>query len=119
MTPSLTDPLTSLPHRRRLEQRLDALFDDYAPRTIGLLVVDVDRFQALNDDLGRDAGDEALRMLGPRLREAMAGDHLVVRLWSDEFGVLLEREATAERMAALAARVHAPSPRRSSCAASR
>jgi EAL domain-containing protein (putative c-di-GMP-specific phosphodiesterase class I) len=37
----------------------------------------------------------------------MAGDHLVVRLWSDEFGVLLEREATAERMAALAARVHA------------
>jgi len=105
MTPTLTDPLTTLPHRRRLEQRLDALFDDCAPRTVGLLVVDVDRFQALNDDLGRDAGDQALRILGPRLRDAMAGDHLVVRLWSDEFGVLLEREPTAERMAALAARV--------------
>ncbi|MDW5598563.1 bifunctional diguanylate cyclase/phosphodiesterase [Conexibacter stalactiti] len=106
MTPTLTDPLTSLPHRRRLEQRLDALFDDYAPRTIGLLVIDVDRFQALNEELGREAGDEALRTLGPRLRAAMAGEHLIVRLWSDEFGVLLERDATAERLAALAARVH-------------
>lgn len=105
MTPTLTDPLTSLPHRRRLEQRLDALFENYAPRTIGLLVVDVDRFQALNDEFGREHGDAALRTLGPRLREAMAGEQLVVRLWSDEFGVLIERDATAERLAALAARI--------------
>jgi len=104
---SLTDPLTSLPGRRRLEQRLETLYSDFAPRLVGLLVIDVDGFQAVNDDLGRAGGDELLRAIGPRLRQAMAGDHLVVRLWSDEFAVLVEREASPELLAAIAARVHA------------
>lgn len=104
---SLTDPLTSLPGRRRLEQRLETLYSDFAPRMVGLLAIDIDRFQAVNDDLGRAAADDLLRAIGPRLRQAMAGEHLVVRLWSDEFAVLVEQEASAELLAALAARVHA------------
>lgn len=104
---SLTDPLTSLPGRRRLEQRLETLYSDFAPRMIGLLSIDLDGFQAVNDDLGRAACDDLLRAIGPRLRGAMAGEHLVVRLWSDEFAVLVENDASAELLAALAARVHA------------
>ena len=104
---SLTDPLTRLPGRRRLEQRLDTLYSDFAPRMVGLLVIDVDRFQRLNDDLGRSGGDELLRTIGPLLQRTIAGEHLVVRLWSDEFAVLVERDADAELLAALARRVHA------------
>lgn len=103
---SLTDPLTSLPARRRLEQRLDTLYSDFAPRLLGLLIVDVDGFQRVNDDHGRAGGDQVLRATGPRLQRAMAGEHLVVRLWSDEFAVLVERDASPERLARLAARVH-------------
>lgn len=103
---SLTDPLTSLPGRRRLEQRLDTLYSDFAPRMVGLLVIDVDGFQRVNDDLGRDGGDAVLRQVGPRLRAAMAGEHLVVRLWSDEFAVLVEDDAEPGRLAMLAMRVH-------------
>ncbi len=103
---SLTDPLTSLPGRRRLEQRLATLYSDFGPRAVGLLVIDVDRFQRVNDDLGRAGGDAVLREAGPRLRAAMAGEHLVVRLWSDEFAVLVERGAAPELLERLAARVH-------------
>jgi diguanylate cyclase (GGDEF)-like protein len=102
---SLTDPLTRLPGRRRLEQRLDTLYSDFAPRMVGLLVIDVDRFQRVNDDLGRSGGDDLLRKIGPLLQRTIAGEHLVVRLWSDEFAVLVERDADAELLQALAERV--------------
>lgn len=104
---SLTDPLTSLPGRRRLEQRLATLCSDFAPRTLGLLAIDLDRFEAVNDRLGRDGGDDLLRAIGPRLRTAMAGEHLVVRVCGDEFAVLVEKDASSDRLAALAARVDA------------
>lgn len=61
-----------------------------ATRLFGMmLIVDVDHFKAVNDDLGHDAGDEALKTLAVRIAEAVGEDGIVGRLGGEEFGVFL------------------------------
>jgi diguanylate cyclase len=61
-----------------------------ASRSNGMiLIVDADHFKAVNDDLGHDAGDEALKMLASRLVKAVNADGIVGRLGGEEFGVFL------------------------------
>ncbi|MEJ2870657.1 bifunctional diguanylate cyclase/phosphodiesterase [Actinomycetospora sp. OC33-EN08] len=78
------DELTGLPHRRTL---LDHLARD---RTGALLVLDVDRLQALNDFLGHEAGDRFLVTTGERLRAVVGPDDVVARLGGDRFAVALD-----------------------------
>jgi diguanylate cyclase len=54
-----------------------------------MLIVDADHFKAVNDDLGHDAGDEALKVLASRIAAAVGSDGLVGRLGGEEFGVFL------------------------------
>jgi diguanylate cyclase (GGDEF)-like protein len=54
-----------------------------------MLIVDADHFKAINDDLGHDAGDEALKALANRIAVAVGGDGLVGRLGGEEFAVFL------------------------------
>lgn len=54
-----------------------------------MLIVDADHFKSVNDDLGHDAGDEALKVLATRIAAAVGGDGLVGRLGGEEFGVFL------------------------------
>jgi diguanylate cyclase len=54
-----------------------------------MLIVDADHFKAVNDDLGHDAGDEALKVLATRIAVAVGSDGLVGRLGGEEFGVFL------------------------------
>lgn len=54
-----------------------------------MLIVDADHFKAVNDDLGHDAGDEALKVLATRIAVAVGNDGLVGRLGGEEFGVFL------------------------------
>jgi diguanylate cyclase (GGDEF)-like protein/PAS domain S-box-containing protein len=81
-----TDPLTGLLNRRGLEQRLRALSPDC---TCGVMLVDLDGFKQVNDQLGHDAGDAILVETGERLRAAVRHDDLVARLGGDEFAVVL------------------------------
>ncbi len=61
-----------------------------ASRTDGMiLIVDADHFKAVNDDLGHDAGDEALKMLASRLAKVVESEGLVGRLGGEEFGIFL------------------------------
>ena len=85
------DALTDLPNR--------ALFVDRAEKalalarregdTVGVILLDLDRFKNVNDSLGHDAGDELIRHSASRLREVLRGSDTVARLGGDEFAILL------------------------------
>jgi diguanylate cyclase (GGDEF)-like protein len=87
-----TDDLTELPNRRLFMQRVrDGIG---AARTteceLSVLMLDLDNFKELNDTLGHNAGDALLRLIGPRLKEALRTRDIVARLGGDEFAVLLD-----------------------------
>ena len=54
------------------------------------MMLDLDNFKQLNDTLGHDAGDELLRMIGPRLEGVARADDMIARLGGDEFAILLD-----------------------------
>jgi diguanylate cyclase (GGDEF)-like protein/PAS domain S-box-containing protein len=86
------DPLTGLVNRTVLAERLDhALALRRAGSTpLGLLLVDLDGFKAVNDRAGHPAGDALLREVSTRLLAAVRRGDTVARLGGDEFAVLLE-----------------------------
>jgi diguanylate cyclase (GGDEF)-like protein/PAS domain S-box-containing protein len=91
------DPLTGLPNRASLEERLELLLSQAEADSRGLAVmfVDLDRFKGVNDALGHGVGDELLRLAAARLRDCVREDDLVARVGGDEFVVLLPRVHSA------------------------
>ncbi|MBV9783590.1 MAG: sensor domain-containing diguanylate cyclase [Acidisphaera sp.] len=87
-----TDPLTGLPNRRafldEVTRRIDRL--DRARLPGVLMFVDLDSFKALNDRLGHECGDEALRIVTALLRATVRPADLVARLGGDEFALWLD-----------------------------
>jgi diguanylate cyclase (GGDEF)-like protein/PAS domain S-box-containing protein len=85
------DPLTGLPNRTMFEQHLGlalarARRDDLA---VAVLFLDLDGFKPVNDGHGHATGDEMLRQVGARLRQAVRETDLVARQGGDEFLVLV------------------------------
>ena len=89
------DPLTNLPNRRLLLDRLtQAVAQARRERQMGaLLFIDLDHFKLLNDTRGHEVGDELLRQVGERLQAAVRGCDTVARLGGDEFVVMLSQLA--------------------------
>jgi diguanylate cyclase len=85
---ALTDDLTGLPNRRRLDERLREAVAR-PDRPVGLLMLDLDRFKDVNDALGHPVGDRLLVAVSHRLAGAVGGEEVVARLGGDEFAVLL------------------------------
>jgi diguanylate cyclase (GGDEF)-like protein len=87
-----TDPLTGLMNRRafleELARRLDRL--DREKQAGALLYLDLDNFKPVNDQLGHEAGDAALRAAAQMLRAAVRPTDLVARLGGDEFALWLD-----------------------------
>jgi diguanylate cyclase (GGDEF)-like protein len=85
------DPLTGLPNRRLLAQRYNACRSAAARKQSGLavLLVDLDHFKEINDNIGHDAGDVILVETGRRLSAAVREYDVVARMGGDEFAVLL------------------------------
>lgn len=97
------DVLTGLPNRKYLGERLAA---DLAPGTgAGLLLVDLDNFKLVNDTLGHQAGDDLLRTVAERLREAVRDADFVARLGGDEFAVVVADVASIADVTAVAERI--------------
>jgi diguanylate cyclase (GGDEF)-like protein/PAS domain S-box-containing protein len=85
------DPLTQLPNRQSLLDRLhDAVGENGRAREGALMFIDLDNFKVLNDTLGHQKGDLLLQQVGRRLRNCVAKGDLVARLGGDEFVVLIE-----------------------------
>ena len=84
------DALTRLPNRVMLRERLDqGLAEARHGRQLAVLMLDLDRFKAVNDTLGHLAGDYLLQLVAERLRACVHGRDMVVRLGGDEFAIVM------------------------------
>jgi diguanylate cyclase (GGDEF)-like protein len=86
------DPLTALPNRKALEERLESSIASAKAQgsTHALLYIDIDFFHRINDSFGHLAGDELLRRLTPVLQSSLRAGETLARIGGDEFAVLLE-----------------------------
>ncbi len=86
------DPLTGLPNRKSLEERLESAVASAKSQgtTHALLYLDIDFFHRINDSFGHLAGDELLRRLTPVLQSSLRQGELLARIGGDEFAVLME-----------------------------
>jgi two-component system, cell cycle response regulator len=91
MEMAVTDALTGLHNRRYLDVQLGPLFDESTlrGRHLSLLLLDIDRFKAINDTYGHDAGDEVLREFAARVRAQTRSIDLVTRFGGEEIVVVV------------------------------
>ncbi|MGB6181684.1 MAG: GGDEF domain-containing protein [Rhodococcus sp. (in: high G+C Gram-positive bacteria)] len=86
---SITDPLTGLSNRRGLERRLLLLIDDAPSRTLpplaAVIVLDLDKFKAVNDKLGHNVGDEVLIRVGRSITAVSNHTAVIARHGGEEF----------------------------------
>jgi diguanylate cyclase (GGDEF)-like protein len=97
------DELTELPNRRGASRQIDVLISRARRHghQLALLLIDADRFKAINDEHGHAIGDVVLRELAARLRERVRREDVVGRWGGEEFVVALP-ETTPEGAAAVA-----------------
>lgn len=100
---ALHDPLTGLGNRARLFEALESALA--GPDPVGLCVVDIDRFQLINESLGHELGDQLLLATAARLEGCVRQEDLLVRLGADEFVVLNHAEPTVGGVAAIGSRL--------------
>jgi diguanylate cyclase (GGDEF)-like protein len=105
---TLYDSLTGLPgHDLTLDRASQVLAraTRQSGMLAGALLIDIDWFKDVNEKLGRDAGDQLLRIVAQRLQGVMREEDTVGRLGADRFAVLVECTARSVRMDSLAQRV--------------
>jgi diguanylate cyclase (GGDEF)-like protein len=90
-TQALYDPLTHLPNRDLLHDRLaqEIAYSTRANTGFAVVLMDLDRFKEVNDTLGHEAGDELLCEVGRRLKQAARMEDTVARLGGDEYVIIL------------------------------
>ncbi|MDT7728693.1 MAG: hypothetical protein QOI21_5269 [Actinomycetota bacterium] len=86
---ALQDPLTGLPNRRALDERLRTLASSADAQPLAVALVDLDGFKDVNDRHSHAEGDDVLRVVASTLRDALRGDDIVARYGGDEFIALL------------------------------
>jgi len=108
---ALTDTLTGLYNRRYLEVHIEKLLQnaEQNQKNIGVLMIDIDHFKAVNDTYGHTVGDEILVIFAERLKDKLRSFDLVARMGGEEFVAILP-DVTPERAYVVAERL-----RRSIC----
>lgn len=86
---AMTDDLTGVPNRRAVLARLEPLLAQTARPPCSMLIIDIDHFKSINDQHGHAEGDEALRLVATKLRNAISEPGYVGRLGGEEFVAVL------------------------------
>lgn len=105
---SIHDPLTGLPNRHLLTNRLSQALENYRrspEKPFALLYLDFDNFKQVNDSFGHEAGDVFLKETAKRLLEALRTVDTVSRVGGDEFVILLSKVNSAEEALDVADRI--------------
>lgn len=98
-----TDPLTGVANRNGLAHAVGQLLKTAQKRA--LLLIDLDRFKAVNDDYGHEAGDLALVETARRLERHLRGSDVIARTGGDEFVILLADRSDPEQLNTLLGRL--------------
>ena len=106
---ALHDPLTGLPNRALLQDRLQHALARAARggEGVGALFIDLDHFKVINDSLGHDVGDELLSEVAARLSTELRDSDTLGRLGGDEFIVIAESGGEPAQLVRLAQRLGA------------
>jgi diguanylate cyclase (GGDEF)-like protein len=101
------DPLTGLANRVLFDDRLQNALDRRRrnPALLGVLLLDLDGFKAVNDTHGHAVGDEVLATVGERLRHLMRTEDTVARLGGDEFAIVLDAGVKDQAVEAVTQRI--------------
>ncbi|MCF7970719.1 MAG: ABC transporter substrate-binding protein [Methylococcaceae bacterium] len=101
------DPLTGLPNRRKVLDRLDyaIAMSQRKNSHFAVFMMDLDKFKAVNDKLGHAAGDNLLKQVAARITACLRDSDMVARLGGDEFVLVLENLAIPTDVATVALKV--------------
>lgn len=110
---SLHDPLTGLANRRLFNERLEHCIARYGrlqdvsdgPIRCAVIMLDLDNFKLINDNLGHGAGDQLLIEVGRRLKKCLREGDTLSRLGGDEFCLILENLKSDAQSLAIAERI--------------
>jgi len=94
-----TDPLTGLANRTRLEEHIQARLAKN--EVCCFVLIDLNGFKPINDNYGHHSGDHVLIEVGRRLRKILGPAALVARIGGDEFGVVVNSDASTKSMEVL------------------
>lgn len=88
---AVVDPLTGLNNRRYLDAALVTLVDAAGRKAqpLSLMIIDIDRFKAINDGYGHEAGDQVLKCFAARVKKVIRDADIFCRLSGDEFIVVM------------------------------
>lgn len=105
---ALTDPITELPTRLLVQDRMESSIRraERHRERLGVLFLDLDGFKPVNDAYGHAVGDLLLHEVGQRLTRSLRQSDTVARWGGDEFVCVLERIASAEAALRIAALLH-------------
>jgi diguanylate cyclase (GGDEF)-like protein len=109
ITSVLHDPLTRLPNRLVLIDRLKSMIrraQDGGGHSFAVLFFDLNRFKNVNDGLGHLCGDQLLRAFSERVRTVCRPEDVLARFAGDEFVIVADGVATSRDAAAMASRIH-------------
>lgn len=93
---SSTDPVTDLPNRATLHDRLTDALNSEGPDS-ALMVIELDGFKVVNDTLGHETGDELLRAVAMRMSSCLHQSDLLARVGNGEFAALIMRDDAESR----------------------
>jgi diguanylate cyclase (GGDEF)-like protein/PAS domain S-box-containing protein len=98
---ALYDPLTGLPNRTLFQERLTQSIEAArrGSEAMALILTDLERFKAINDTFGRQAGDRVLQAVAQRFKEAIGNPDHTARLGSNLFAALIPAIREAEQVA--------------------
>lgn len=101
---AINDQLTGLPNRVYFAEQVEAALE--VNNACAIILINLDRFQAINETFGHVAGDELLSSLARRLLNCMRAGDTLARLSGDEFGILLKDMPDMKMVTHVADRIH-------------